>query len=88
MVKKEEEASSLPHPACAEEEQRGFVTHGGQYGGKNTDEWMDGWMGSRNMSHYGAAKVLIQYLRVDVRQRSSFHSRVKLKGLEALEGPA
>lgn len=55
MVKKEEEASRLPHPACAEEEQRGSVTHGGQYGGKNTD----GWMGSRNMSHYGAANVLI-----------------------------
>lgn len=42
-VKKEEEASRSPHPACAEEEQRGSVTHGGQYGGKNTDGWMDGW---------------------------------------------
>lgn len=63
MVKKKEEASRSPHPACAEEEQRGSVTHGGQYGGKNTDGWMDGCMGSRNMSHYNAVNVLIQYFR-------------------------
>lgn len=61
MVKKEEEASHSPHPACAEEEQRGSVTHGGQYGGKNTDGWMAGQQKYKAL--HGAANVLIQYFR-------------------------